>query len=66
MKFSIIMAWLVAVAMSEIKIEPEDYFTSAMAALTRDTVCPGQRQFCLSSQYKLQNIYHNTDYNREL
>jgi hypothetical protein len=45
MKFSIIIAGLVAVAMSEINVEPEDYFTSALPALTRDTVCPGQRQF---------------------
>jgi hypothetical protein len=67
MKFSIIIAGLVAVAMSEKNVEPEDYLvTSAMPALTRDTVCPGQRQFCLSSQYKLHNIYHKTDYSREL
>jgi hypothetical protein len=47
MKFSIVIAGLVAVAMSEINVEPEEYFASAMPALTRDTVCPGQRQFCL-------------------
>ncbi len=44
MKFSIVIAGLVIVAMSEINVEPEDYFTSVMPALTRDTVCPGQIQ----------------------
>jgi hypothetical protein len=44
MKFFPLIAGLVAVAISEIRDEPEIPLPTAMPALTTDTICPGQWQ----------------------
>jgi hypothetical protein len=42
MPFFLLLAGLVAVAISEIRDEPEIPLPTVMPALTTDTICPGQ------------------------
>jgi hypothetical protein len=48
MRLFLSIAGLLAVAISETMGDPKDFLPTAMPALFADTVCPGQRHFCIS------------------